>query len=50
MAQCEMRVSRILSLSIFLGLVELLLKMDHKLTHRLFPIVNRHRPALTDIA
>ena len=44
------RLSQILCLSIFLGVVELLLKTDHKLAHRLFPILDRHRPALTDIA
>ena len=38
------RLSQILCLSIFLGVVELLLKTDHKLTHRLLPILDRHRP------
>ena len=44
------RLSHILCFSIFLGVVELLLKTDHKLTHGLFPILDRHRPALADIA
>ena len=39
-----------LCFSIFLGVVELLFKTDHKLTHGLFPILDRHRPALADIA
>ena len=32
------------------GGVELFVETNHKLTHRLFPVMNRHRPALADIA
>ena len=34
---------------ILLGIVELCFKVNHKLTHGLFPVLNRHRPSLANI-
>ena len=36
-------------LDFLLGGVEFFFKANHKLTHRLFPVMNWHRPALADI-
>jgi len=42
-------VFRILCFLIVLGVVELCVKANHKLTHGLLPVLNRHRPSLTNI-
>ena len=37
-------------LDLLSGGVELFVKANHKLTHRLFPVLDRHGPALADMA
>ena len=46
----RLRVSRILCKLILLGGVETIFKADHKLTHRLFPVLNWHCPAFSNVA
>lgn len=48
--QCSGPVLNFVFLDFLSGWVECFVKANHKLTHRLFPIMDWHGPALADIA